>query len=126
MIYVAGNIAEVLFYVFAVAFIGYELYVFANAKRLVKGKKILREAGLKNISYYSPWMKTMASVDGVYCLWWFAGLFTGQWYIIALLMVVTFVLPETSVRNVKLNTGISILLLVAMLVSKLAGVLCYT
>lgn len=121
MVYVAKSIAEVLFYVFAFAFIGYEEYLYLNAERLVKGQKILREVGMKNISYYSPWMKTIASIDMLYCLWWFAGLFTSYWYIIGMLMIVTFVLPATSVRRVKLNTTASILLLSALLVLKVVG-----
>ena len=125
MIYVVKDIAEVLFYVFAFAFIGYEEYLYLNAERLVKGQKILREVGMKNISYYSPWMKTMASIDMVYCLWWFEGLFTSYWYIVALLMVVTFVFPATSVRRVKLNTTASILLLSVLLALKAIGAFGY-
>ncbi len=125
MIYVVKDIAEVLFYVFAFAFIGYEEYLYLNAERLVKGQKILREVGMKNISYYSTWMKTIASIDMAYCLWWFAGLFTSYWYIVALMVVVTFVLPATSVRRVKLNTVTSILLLSALLVLKVIGVYGY-
>lgn len=125
MVYVAKSIAEVLFYVCAFAFIGYEEYLYLNAERLVKGQKILREVGMKNISYYSTWMKTIASIDMAYCLWWFAGLFTSYWYIVALMVVVTFVLPATSVRRVKLNTVTSILLLSALLVLKVIGVYGY-
>ena len=117
MIYVVKDIAEVLFYVFAFAFIGYEEYLYLNAERLVKGQKILRED--------SPWMKTLASIDIVYCLWWFVGLCTSYWYIVALLMIVTFVIPATSVRKVKLNTITSILLLSVLLALKAIGAFGY-
>ena len=115
MIYVVKDIAEVLFYVFAFAFIGYEEYLYLNAERLVKGQKILREVG----------MKTLASIDIVYCLWWFVGLCTSYWYIVALLMIVTFVIPATSVRKVKLNTITSILLLSVLLALKAIGAFGY-
>lgn len=118
MVYVGKTIAEVLFYVFVFVFIGYEKYLYINAERLVKGQKILREVGMKNISYYSPWMKTLAIIDIVYCLWCFVGLCTSYWYIVALLMVVTFVIPATSVRKVRLNTITSILLLYVLLALK--------
>lgn len=125
MVYVAKSIAEVLFYVCAFAFIGYEEYLYLNAERLVKGQKILREVGMKNISYYSTWMKTIASIDMAYCLWWFVGLCTSYWYIVALLMIVTFVIPATSVRKVKLNTITSILLLSVLLALKAIGAFGY-
>ena len=70
-------------------------------------------------------MKTLASIDIVYCLWWFVGLCTSYWYIVALLMIVTFVIPATSVRKVKLNTITSILLLSVLLALKAIGAFGY-
>jgi hypothetical protein len=104
-----------VFYFFSVLAILYEACVLVRAGDFYSLKQEMAAKGSKN---YNDIEKSFALMTSLYAIWAIVGLFSSQWYLFLLLLIVSLLPIKNSKTGFKIDSAISLSILLLIVINK--------